>query len=263
MLRRRLVSLTVLGLATVVTYTLAPMLILVTGLLSTAPRFRSLPHALLFTLGFLFYESTGVVRLTWVWLRYRNSNRFLAENQIIQYWWAAGLLRLGQRIYQLQIEVTGKDAVPGPTALLIARHTSIADTVLPMIYFAEQRGEGLRYILKQELAVMPCLDIAGHRLPNLFVDRSGADTERELDAIRGLTEQAARANLYSSIPKARASPPPSSSVCATPELNLPISCSGGQACYRRDWVAYPPCSTQTRAKTWYSWHTLVSKAPHR
>jgi 1-acyl-sn-glycerol-3-phosphate acyltransferase len=97
---------------------------------------------------------------------------------------------LGIHIYDLDIEIEGADAIEGSSALLIARHTSIGDTVLPMLYFAEHRGEGLRYVLKQELTVMPCLDIAGHRLPNLFVDRSGIDTESELHAVRSLTSQA-------------------------------------------------------------------------
>lgn len=190
MLLRRLISLTVLALIALVFYGLAPLLLIVALLLSPLPRFRSLPHALLFALGFLFYECVGVVRLAWIWLLYRNRPDYMAKNQHIQYWWAGGLLRLGARIYSLDFEITGADAIDGPTALLIVRHTSIGDTVLPMLYFAEHRNEGMRYILKRELMVMPCLDIAGHRLPNLFVDRSGVDTDRELDAIKTLTRHA-------------------------------------------------------------------------
>ena len=108
----------------------------------------------------------------------------------LQYWWANGLLQLGISIYKLDIVITGQAAIYGPTALVAARHTSIGDTVLPMMYFAKTRNEGMRYILKQELTVMPCLDIAGHRLPNLFVDRSGVDTEAELNAVRQLTRHA-------------------------------------------------------------------------
>lgn len=190
MVKRRIASLSVLVLIAVVMITTAPLLLLLSLGLSLLPRFRSLPHALLFAIGFLFYECVGIVRLTWVWLLYRNKPDYLDRNQHIQYWWAGGLLRLGIRIYALQVEITGTEAIAGSSALVIARHTSIADTVLPMLYFAEHRHEGLRYILKQELTVMPCLDIAGHRLPNLFVDRSGIDTERELQAVQALTADA-------------------------------------------------------------------------
>ena len=177
MLQRRVVSLSVLTLVTVILVVSAPLLLLISLCLSLLPQFRSLPHALLFALGFLYFECLGVLRLAWVWLWHRNDADYLDRNQHIQYWWAGGLLRLGIKIFDLDIQISGADAISGPTALIIARHTSIADTVLPMLYFAEHRHEGLRYILKQELTVMPCLDIAGHRLPNLFVDRSGIDTQ--------------------------------------------------------------------------------------
>lgn len=190
MLVRRILSLTILYTLAFLLYALTPALVAIALLLSIAPRFRTLPHALMFALGFLFYECVGVVRLFWVWCRYRHSAEFLPQNQHVQYWWAGGLLGLGVRIYNLDVSVTGTDALSGSSALMIARHTSIADTVLPMLYFARQRNEGMRYILKRELTVMPCLDIAGHRLPNLFVDRSGFDTEKELAAIRQLTATA-------------------------------------------------------------------------
>jgi len=190
MLLRRTLSLSALLLVTALLVPLAPLLLLAAGAMSVLPRFRSLPHACLFALGFLYYECLGVAKLGLVWLRYRHQPDYLAHNQRIQYWWAGGLLRLGLRIFDLKVEITGADAIDGTSALLIVRHTSIADTVLPMLYFAEPRGEGLRYILKRELTKMPCLDIAGHRLPNLFVDRSGTDTSKELNAIRALTQTA-------------------------------------------------------------------------
>ncbi len=190
MLKRRITSLTALVIITLPLVVSAPVLLLIAVLLSLLPQFRSLPHALLFALGFLYYECIGVARLTWVWLWHRNKPDYLARNQHIQYWWAGGLLRLGMKIYALELEISGAEDITGPSALVIARHTSIADTVLPMLYFAEHRREGLRYILKQELTIMPCLDIAGHRLPNLFVDRSGIDTERELQAVMALTRAA-------------------------------------------------------------------------
>ncbi|XOV84572.1 MAG: 1-acyl-sn-glycerol-3-phosphate acyltransferase [bacterium] len=187
---RRLFSLTLLYTLAIVFYAAAPVLILIALILSVAKPLRTLPHALLFALGFLFYECIGVIRLFWLWCRYRNSPEFLAHNQQVQYWWANGLLQLGIRIYDLQIAISGKEALEGSSALMIVRHTSIADTVLPMLYFAKVRNEGMRYILKKELTAMPCLDIAGHRLPNLFVDRSGTDTDKELNAIRQLTATA-------------------------------------------------------------------------
>ena len=71
---------------------------------------------------------------------------------------------------------------------MLPRHASIADTVLPVTYFAKPYGVHLRYVLKRELLFDPCLDIYGNRLPNHFVDRSGQDSERAIDGVRSLTE---------------------------------------------------------------------------
>jgi 1-acyl-sn-glycerol-3-phosphate acyltransferase len=41
----------------------------------------------------------------------------------------------------------------------------------------------LRYIIKRELLVDPCLDIVGHRLPNYFVRRGSGESAKETEAI--------------------------------------------------------------------------------
>lgn len=87
-------------------------------------------------------------------------------------------MRLARFFYRLQIHVDGEDALPGPPAIVIPRHTSIADTVIPMVYYARPQQVRLRYVLKRELLFDPCLDIVGNRLPNYFVDRSGQDSEQ-------------------------------------------------------------------------------------
>ena len=50
-------------------------------------------------------------------------------------------------------------------------------------------GIRLRYVLKRELLSDPCLDVAGNRLPNYFVDRESANTGQELDGIRRLAHE--------------------------------------------------------------------------
>ena len=42
--------------------------------------------------------------------------------------------------------------------------------------------------MKRELLYDPCLDIYGHRLPNLFVDRSGQDSSEAIAGVRTLIE---------------------------------------------------------------------------
>jgi 1-acyl-sn-glycerol-3-phosphate acyltransferase len=43
-------------------------------------------------------------------------------------------------------------------------------------------------VIKRELLADPCLDIVGSRFPNYFVRRGSGQTDRELHAIRRLTE---------------------------------------------------------------------------
>jgi 1-acyl-sn-glycerol-3-phosphate acyltransferase len=110
----------------------------------------------------------------------------MEQNRAIQFWWAQGLLDMGQKLYKLRIEVSGEDALKGNTALLLSRHSSMGDTALPLLFFGKARREGLRYVLKKELQLLPCLDIGGHRLPNVFVDRTGADSAKAVKDVSDL-----------------------------------------------------------------------------
>ena len=74
---------------------------------------------------------------------------------------------------------TAAGEIPPAPILVVSRHASLIDTLLPGRYVTQPFGIRLRYVLKSELLVDPALDIAGNRLPNVFVDRGG-DTDREL-----------------------------------------------------------------------------------
>jgi 1-acyl-sn-glycerol-3-phosphate acyltransferase len=157
----------------------------VTLLLSTSPKYRTAPQALTFIYGFLLFEWGGLTRFAWVLARYPRQEQ-MEQNRAIQFWWAQGLLDMGQKLYKLRIEVSGEDALKGNTALLLSRHSSMGDTALPLLFFGKARSEGLRYVLKQELQLLPCLDIGGHRLPNVFVDRTGADSAKAVKDVSDL-----------------------------------------------------------------------------
>lgn len=86
----------------------------------------------------------------------------------------------------MRVALEGQEEAQSGPFLLLVRHTSLADTVLAATFLSHPNGIGLRYILKKELLWDPCLDIVGRRLPNHFVDRSGRNTERELNAVKAL-----------------------------------------------------------------------------
>jgi 1-acyl-sn-glycerol-3-phosphate acyltransferase len=90
--------------------------------------------------------------------------------------------------FALRFEVTGLaegERVAGPVTVFV-RHSSVIDVLIPGVFVANAFGLRLRYVLKDELLWEPCLDLAGHWVPNHFVDRSGKDTARELEAVERL-----------------------------------------------------------------------------
>jgi 1-acyl-sn-glycerol-3-phosphate acyltransferase len=100
--------------------------------------------------------------------------------------WAGWNLAAVRRLFDLEMTVEGDEAVsPGPIVVL-SRHASMIDTLLPAVLITRGHGIRLRYVLKRELLVDPALDIAGNRLPNYFIDRGAGESSSERSAIREL-----------------------------------------------------------------------------
>ena len=103
----------------------------------------------------------------------------------LQMVWLNWNLKTVRFVFRMTFTADGTGEIPPPPILVASRHASLIDTLLPGRYVTQPFGIPLRYVLKKELLVDPALDIAGNRLPNVFVDRGG-DTERELQAVRDL-----------------------------------------------------------------------------
>jgi len=103
-----------------------------------------------------------------------------------QYCWGSVLLYgssvkiLGMRPDLEGIEEVHKN--PGPYILLM-RHSSFADTVMPQYLFAGHFR--MRYILKKELLYDPGIDTLGSRSPNFFISRAETG-EKMLAEINGM-----------------------------------------------------------------------------
>lgn len=137
---------------------------------------------------FFVAEICGIALAVWIWLGlmlHRDRERFLASNYHLQQWWARFILGAIFWLFELRIEVHGDDCcAPGPMVLFM-NHASMIDTLLPVDLVCRGQGMRLRYVLKKELLIDPCLDIVGHRLPNYFVDRAGV-SETEIAGIRAM-----------------------------------------------------------------------------
>lgn len=188
MLLRRLLTVPGFLLLTLLVTAALPVLLPVALLLSLVPACRGAVPTLLFLAGYLWCETIGIVVAAYLWLRHRDRDRFLDGNYRLQCWWANSLMVIARRLFRLRFHIDGEGALEGAPAIVLPRHASIADTVIPMVFYAIPQRLRLRYVLKKELLLDPCLDIVGNRLPNYFVDRGGQDSER---ARRGVADMVA------------------------------------------------------------------------
>ena len=140
---------------------------------------------------YLAAEAAGIVALFVIWVAAgppgaTRRGRLVRWTYAVQSAWTAVLLAALRRTFSLRIDVEGDDVVePGPV-LVLMRHASIVDTLLPAALVTRGHGIRLRYVLKRQLLGDPCLDIAGGRLPNAFVGRDSGDSEAEIARVRAL-----------------------------------------------------------------------------
>jgi 1-acyl-sn-glycerol-3-phosphate acyltransferase len=105
---------------------------------------------------------------------------FQTLNRWLQHWWVTNLMRALSAIFSLRVEVNGDDCLNPPPGLMLIRHSSLIDTLLPVLILSKQAIR-FRYVLKHELLFDPCLDLVGCRLPNAFIKRQGnAETELKM-----------------------------------------------------------------------------------
>ncbi|MGI9329029.1 MAG: 1-acyl-sn-glycerol-3-phosphate acyltransferase [Pseudomonadales bacterium] len=185
---RRLISIPVCLLLTLSMTLALPVLLPVAALINLFPATRGAVATLAFIIGYLWCETAGIVCAVYNSLKYRDRAARLLADFRVQCWWASKLKELAERFYRLTFTIHGEEALQGGPALVLPRHTSIADTVLPVTYFAKPFQHHLRYVLKKELLLDPCLDIYGNRLPNFFIARGGEDTQAAITGVRTLTQ---------------------------------------------------------------------------
>jgi 1-acyl-sn-glycerol-3-phosphate acyltransferase len=142
----------------------------------------------LFLWAYLAAEVGGLLALAALWLASLGGRReeWLREaTWRLQQRWAGALFGAARALFRIRVEVSGDGEVePGPVIVLV-RHASVVDTLLPANLIARPHGIHLRYVLKRELLADPCLDVAGRRLPNYFA-RRGTGEAREVERVREL-----------------------------------------------------------------------------
>ena len=147
---------------------------------------RRFPLARLGAFGVLWcwIECAGVVRCAGAWLTGRAHDEALHYR--IMGWWSGLLMKALELTMGIVPRVEGLELLAGGNAVVLARHASLADSLLSGWVFSNVAALRPRYVLKRELLFDPCLDIVGLRVPNHFLDRQAADSTVELDALREL-----------------------------------------------------------------------------
>ncbi len=156
------------------------------------PRRWVLTRTVVFFWFFTWMEVGGLGVAALLWLgtgRFAGLGwaRFVRGNQLLQVAWNRALLGVGMWLYGMAVVVEGEDALrAGGPLLVLSRHASTVDTVLPIWLLSRMGRRAFRFVLKRELLGDPCLDVVGNRLPNHFVRRGAEDNSEEVSGARAL-----------------------------------------------------------------------------
>jgi 1-acyl-sn-glycerol-3-phosphate acyltransferase len=120
--------------------------------------------------------------------RYVRTSRSFWVHHRVQRWYTAALMTAASATCGLRIDVEDEAPASRGNAIVIGRHTSIGDALIPALLFAGRFDLNTRYVLKDDLLWGPAFDIVGNRLRNHFVDRTPDDSVAELEAITRLMD---------------------------------------------------------------------------
>jgi 1-acyl-sn-glycerol-3-phosphate acyltransferase len=183
---RRLISISGLILGAVVLTVLLPAwlpLVIIIDASRLKWRFP-LARLLLFGVCWAWLETVGVFCSALLWITGQSKN--VPRHYALQRWWADRLLRALKATCGFSVEVENIDSLkPGPV-ILLARHASLADSLVSAYVVTTLAHMNPRFVLKRELLADPCLDVVGQRLPNHFLDRQATDSTPELKALQSL-----------------------------------------------------------------------------
>jgi len=189
---RRLVSIAAVGFALPVAVLTAPIWIPLStaaDLVSRRWRFPTL-RLLAFAVVYLAHQWVGIARAVEISMASRFTRRSgLPAERDVQAWWAASLLQWANRLLGVDFEPVDLSKLPSGSFILLSRHASMVDAVLPIVLICGHLKRYAHYVLKDELLWDPVINIFGTRLGNQFVAR-GQRTDADLDGIARMADGA-------------------------------------------------------------------------
>ena len=189
---RRAITIPALFLGTLVLTVLSPVLLglaAVVDLITGPRRFRNLRTGI-FLIWLAWIETIAVFVAAIVWLRHLGRMHGAETQRRLQRivaLYGHRILGATSRSLGLRIEATGAECLSdGAPVLIFGHHTSLLDSVIPVEIAGYGHDYSLHYVIKKSLAWGPAFDVVGHWARIHFVDRTGKDSEREMDSIAAL-----------------------------------------------------------------------------
>jgi 1-acyl-sn-glycerol-3-phosphate acyltransferase len=194
---RRLLSCTIVGLALPLSVISALLWVPVVALIDAFHRLFKFPTVRLGVFGIVYLAHEwialnaavvlGILRL--VGWRRNDPVGQVTPYRRVQAWWAASLLRWASRLLGVRLDLQDTGTLPEGGFILLSRHASMIDAVLPLHLVTNHLDQFVHYVLKREMRWVPIFDVYGHRLGNYFVTRSG-DGTAEATAIAEFADRA-------------------------------------------------------------------------
>lgn len=147
----------------------------------------------LLVIGGLAIELTGMLTSIVVWIL-TGGNRVGSD----QWRWhlhrgymglyTSSILTLIARVLGTTIEWRNHAELSRGPVVLLARHTSFFDAVIPATILSRRNKLLAHHVVTYGLQYAPCIDIVGHRFPNRFIKRSPGEGSTELGHISAIGE---------------------------------------------------------------------------
>ncbi len=135
----------------------------------------ALSRAWTFGLIYLISEAVALSAAAWISLRPNDTReRSLRRSALLQQRWSRSLLRLVRWIYRIQLVVEGGDCANDGPFLLLIRHVSPIDNLIPGALIGRNRILPARYVINRMLLRDPSVDVVAGRLGSAFV-RAGSE----------------------------------------------------------------------------------------
>jgi 1-acyl-sn-glycerol-3-phosphate acyltransferase len=188
-LSRRTITIPAIVLACFLSLALFPLILLGAVVLDLALSRKNLAttRIALFLPCYLLVECAGLLMLFSIFIACMKRNAALqSATYSVQRWYTGTLFRVVSFLFQVTHTTVNSELAQAGPAVFLVRHASLIDVLIPGVFIANAHKIRLRYVLKSELLSVPCLDVAGHFIPNYFATRKSADTVQALESIRKL-----------------------------------------------------------------------------